>query len=209
MSAQPETRDGARSAGPDSALATALLPVLLHRINNTTQLVSGLNAFLSLEPVIDEARAADLAQAAAEADDLGWLLGVLAGGMGADLLLSRVERRGLEPVLRLVRDGLRREGKDLELPRTMPDLLPEGGWHACWTLAEIAWAAGSSSEATPTLTLELTPATWLLRGDGGAGEALRECVERLREQASPLVYESAGPTWTVSLPRAWLGETHG
>ena len=80
-------------------MAAALLPVLLHRIRNTTQLLSNLNALLALEPdggpALPEGRADDLAAAAGEADELGWLLGVLAGGLGADLLLRRCARRSL------------------------------------------------------------------------------------------------------------------
>ena len=93
-------------------LGRALLPVVLHKLNNATQLLTGLNALLALEggEVTLEARGDDLAAVSRTVDELGWLVAVVASGSGADLLLERREPRGLEIVSRYVAKAARRAG---------------------------------------------------------------------------------------------------
>ena len=196
------------SAAPDLAFAGALLPVLLHRIRNTTQLVTGVNAVLAYEEPggpLPEARAGDLAQAAREADELGWLLGVLSGGLGADLCGGRGEPRGLALTLELVREALRRTGGSLGLPSpAAPELAPGAPAAAlCLTVAELCWSAGRGS-AGPELGFERTPEGWDVWLRGGACEAGPGPAGRLAEARLELQSEADGAGWRLRLPAAWL-----
>jgi hypothetical protein len=142
-------------------LARALLPVLLHELNNHTQYLATLH---SLEADGDPLPGGGegLLRTAREIEELGWLLGLCAGGAGADLLRERSERAGLSPLVRFVRKALRREQRDLEdAARALPELPPRLGWRGAWTVGELLHA---SARALP----ERVPLVWNLsaRGDG-------------------------------------------
>lgn len=122
------------------AFARAALPVLMHRINNATQVLAGLNALLALrgtEPLAD-ARSADLAGIATTYAESGWLLAVLGSALGAESLLERRENTGLAATIGLVTELARRNGRVLECCGTPPEL--NAGHGAGW---EAAWAVGS------------------------------------------------------------------
>jgi hypothetical protein len=126
----PHTRD---------PLAAALLPVLMHRLNNATQVLQALNAMLATDERqrVLETRCSDLASAGDAIDEVGWLLAVLASACGADLLLARRERDGLAGVLTAVRDALRRERRELARgPLALPALAPDAaqGWRVPWAI---------------------------------------------------------------------------
>jgi hypothetical protein len=133
-------------------LAAALLPVVLHRMNNVSQ---GLMLAQSLfagptERAPDPSRL--LASHGAEIDELGWLVAVIASAAGADLVLERREPRGLELLARSVREALRREGRDFDphVLASVPKLDPSigGGWELAWSL--VAWIhAAARSHARP------------------------------------------------------------
>lgn len=99
--------DQRRAAG--ERLVVALLPALLHRVRNTTQLLVGLRALIESDPNDVPARCSDdLAFAAQESAEHGWLMGLAAHALGADLLRARGERDGLEPLFTLMRESLQR-----------------------------------------------------------------------------------------------------
>jgi hypothetical protein len=115
-------------------LTSALLPVLLHRLNNATQILHGWNALLAVSRSADERAGADLAFASQVVDETGWVLAVLASASGADLLLARRERRGLAPLLEVVRDALRRSDRELATcDSPPPSLAPTWEWR--WSRA--------------------------------------------------------------------------
>lgn len=153
-------RPGTTSSGTDratSALARALLPVLLHELNNHTQYLAALGALQGPEPSLPD-RGAGLARTADEVEELGWLLGLCAFGHGTDLLRDRSERDGLGPLVRFVRKALRRAGRDLErADRALPALSPRVG-------AEGAWRAGELLHACALARTE--PLAWELDADG-------------------------------------------
>src|SRR5688572_8493459 len=141
-----------RAAG--ERLAAGLLPVLLHRIQNNTQLLVAVRSVLDVAPEsLTERSGADLSEAGEDAHEQGWLLGVLAGALGADLLLAREEPRGLEPMLRLLREGLRREGRDLAWRAgEVPSLAVRGELRSgklCATFAALAWEAACAVDGAP------------------------------------------------------------
>ncbi len=150
--------DGASEAR-DVGLAQALLPVLLHDLNNHTQYLTALSALVAHGDALPNGGEA-LAQTAREIEELGWILGLCAGGFGGDLLHERTERRGLVPLVVLVRKALRREGRDIErADRDLPDLPTKLGWRGAWRVGELLFACGRTSTG---------PLAWDLRADGDA-----------------------------------------
>jgi hypothetical protein len=188
-------------------LAAALLPVLLHRVQNTTQLLIGVRTLLELAPgELPPARADDLVAAGDAAQEQGWLLGVLGASLGADLLLGRHEPRGLEAMLRLVRDAARRNGRDLAWTPT-PRLRARGGGgpteaQLCTAIAALAWTALEELERGGSLALEFEvgSASARLRGSAGAGEALDAALAELAGTLASSALERDGPRWSVALP---------
>jgi len=188
-----------------ASLPAALLPVLLHRIHNTTQLLAGVNSLFAMGEVeACASRSGDLAHAAREAEELGWLLGVLACGMGADLLLARRDTFAVAPIVRLVRDGLRREGRDLGSPReTSPEIAPRASWQQCWSIAALLWAAGASLPPGGKLPFELAAIDggWELCAEVGNGPALSAAAREALELVPGARFAANGEAWRIALPR--------
>jgi hypothetical protein len=91
-------------------------------------------------------------------EQAGWLMGLLAHGLGVELLGERRERRGLEPLLELARASLRAQGRELAPVTTaLPDVgrAVDGGPAACWTVVRLLWHAARESAAP--LRWSLTP----------------------------------------------------
>ena len=68
------------ASAPADELARALLPALLHRLNNVTQVLAGVNSLVRVSgssTVLLE-RADDLRHAGGALEQLGWLVGALA-----------------------------------------------------------------------------------------------------------------------------------
>ena len=209
----PTRASTAQANGDADELSVALLPVLLHRVSNVTQLLASLRAIAELEdgPGLLAANAEHVAEAADKAASIGWLLGVLAGGSGTDVLLARRERGGLRPFLELVAEGLRRRGRDLEAKAELPELAadgagPEGaGWQVCWTLGALLFEAALSFPEGHSLAWELAPAgsAWELRfarGRPGSAERARELAGAL----PGLELAEAGGACIVRIPGPWL-----
>lgn len=118
----------------------AALPVLLHRLNNSAQIVIGVNALLGLgaRAEVLDARAGDLAQVARDYADSGWLLGLCAAALGGVERFERRDRDGLDLVFGLCAELARRKGGTLEVVGELPRLRSDVG--AGW---ECAWAVGS------------------------------------------------------------------
>jgi hypothetical protein len=139
------------------AYARAALPVLMHRINNATQVLAGLNALLKLgaAPGLLEQRAQDLGQVARTYADSGWLIAVLGSALGAETLLERREQGGLEAVLELAVELARREQRELVIHGRPPRLRPEagGGWEAAWALG--TWLHAASALSAPKVEVRL------------------------------------------------------
>lgn len=195
---------GRRAAG--ERLAAGLLPVLLHRIQNNTQLLVALRSVIEVAPEgLTERGGEDLSAAGEDAHEQGWLLGVLAGALGADLLLSREEPRGLEPMLRLVRDGLRREGREIAWRAgEVPSLAVKGELRSarlCAAFAALAWDAARAIEGAPLeLVFEAREDLGLVRGSGGAGPELERCFAELAPALPACALRREGTAWRLELP---------
>ncbi|MCB9903997.1 MAG: hypothetical protein H6831_06290 [Planctomycetes bacterium] len=196
---------------PRDPLTRGLLPVVIHQLNNATQLLANFQALLTLGDAdeILRQRSGDIADTARSVHELGYVLAVIASASGADLLLERREARGLEWMLQTVRDGLRREGRDLAAPSTpLPDLRAAvgEGWELSWAFGALLYVAGRAvpTDARVAWRLEATEHGWRLELDGISTDDLGELwplvVERL-PGATPV--EDAGRV-ALALPADWL-----
>jgi hypothetical protein len=193
--------DPERGRDPEQDLVAALLPVLLHRIRNTTQLLTGVNALLAQDDALSPRRAEDLALAAHQAEDLGCLLGVLSGGLGAALADTRRAPGALAVTLELVRDALRRAQGELGLPAGPLPGIADAPRPAvlCWCVAGLVWHAARGARGAE-LSIDERAGAWSLRlGGARAGVELGA----LRELAGAR-YRAEAEGWTLELPAAWL-----
>ncbi len=218
----PDAADEAASehGRTEPTLAAALLPMLLHSINNTTQLLIAVGGAPSVREPDLEGCGGDLARAAASAHDHGWILGVLGCELGADLLLARRKERGLEPLVALVRTALRRRGGDLDGPAELPRLAPDvgSGWELPWGLGWLLWCSAlddpgarvrfsvqeREAPAAAAGPGRLEGPAWRVAVTGGGGARLRAAAARVvgRLPEARLDLRVDGADWW--LPAAWL-----
>ncbi len=180
-----------------------MLPVLLHRIKNTTQLLVGVDTLF--DATDGERFGADLASASNDVDDLGWWLGVLAAGLGADTLVSRVEKRGLDSLVLWARGALRRSGRDLELPRVpLPAIRLDAqrAQRLAWAFVSLLVQAGKSRGEGERLEWRLTDEgeRWRVEFDAPIGP---EALSLARELPECAIAGSAN-SFAWSFPLAWL-----
>lgn len=194
-------------------LTRALLPVVLHKLANTTQLVTGLHALLGLDggEELFAARSADLLDASRAIEGLGWVMAVLGSASGADLLMERREPGGLSILVPLVADAARRAGRPIaappgEPPRIAPSALD--GWQLPWAVGSVLWAAScdSGGDRPVPWTLERTaasgePLVWRLAVP--SGEHVRRCAATVLP-ALPGAAVGEGARWSLALPEEWF-----
>lgn len=187
------------------------MPVLLHRIRNATQLISGLNGMLAYEEAgaILEERAGDLASASQSAEETGWLLGLLASSLDTDLLMARCHARGLESFLHLVRDALRREGREIAWPADpLPSLAPRvgEGWHLAWAVGALLWWTARALPDGCALRWSLEPAAegWQLSAEGPVDDGTRSLAEDLRQSLPDADFAAGEGGWSLRIPGPWL-----
>jgi hypothetical protein len=194
------------------ALAGVMLPALLHRLNNATQILTSVNALATLtkDPRVFAERAQDLAAAAEMIDELGWSLGVLAAGSGTNLLFARRSRAGLAVFVAALRDALRRTGNELPEPSVaLPEveLHARDGWPPVWAVGAWLCAAYDGLQAR-------THSAWCLRLEGDAWRVevpalraaeLARALGHIRSRVAESRGETAtGPTAALLLPAAWF-----
>ncbi len=178
----------------DAALARLLLPALLHRLNNVTQVISGVNSLVRItgERGVIAEHAEDLDESARGLERLGWLLGLLGRQRGTDLLLARREPRGPEWLLDLAREALRRERRDLAAPD--PGSLAiateaPGAMDLAWTIT--AWLVAAAQAAPERECL-----TWGIRA---CGASVHVAAARAPAEAAALVRSLAQRVPTAGL----------
>jgi hypothetical protein len=190
-----------------------MLPVLLHRVANASQLLSGIDALLAVDPDALDRRADDLASAGEIVDEIGWLLALLASASGAHLLLDRRERAGLASLVACVRACLRREGRDLDLPAgPLPLLSPDviDGWQLPWAVGSLLYLAGCSLPPRASLrwAIGLRGETWRVECDDEPGSDLKHRLEhrmtRPLEGLPAARLSREGNLVALELPRPWL-----
>jgi hypothetical protein len=197
-------------------LTGTLLPVLIHRMNNATQLMSNLSALSRCGPGPSgkdwlEERAEDLAQTSREIDVLGYLLAVLASASGADLLLERRVPNGITLMTEAVGDALRRDGRALAggcrpAPLQAPDVAH--GWELCWAVGALLLAAGAESNADSPLEWQwLREAdAWVLVCAGAAPTSVEQLEGRINARLPESSLDMRSEGWSWRVPAAWLVE---
>ncbi len=206
----PHGNPGGPSAPPRrlDPLVALLLPTVIHRLGNATQLISGLNSMLGFGDdeslAMVASRSDDLTRAGEKATRVGYALGVLGSAQGTELLLARREPAGLEWMLDFLAEGLRREGRELR-PLVLPHLAPAAadGWQPPWAVGRVLLAASLGPDGAGRWNLELRPEGWLLTAgepDGPAWLALQEDFAR----KVPAVEVLAGPGASVVFPAGWF-----
>ncbi|MCP3920259.1 MAG: hypothetical protein GY711_32435 [bacterium] len=182
-------------------LTTTLLPVVLHKLNNATQLLVGLNTLLGMEGGEELAleRSGDLADASRTVHRLGWAMAVIASGNGSDLLLERREPEGLAILIELAVEAARRSGGSIAAPVNVPSLAPEvlDGWQIPWGVATVLLAA----------TADVDHVEWTLepeRFEVTAGAAARTAAAAVLERLPGARLESGGGALVMRLPVGWL-----
>jgi len=188
-----------------------MLPVLLHRIGNAAQLLSGLDALLAVDPAALEARAGDLAETSGQVGEIGWLLALAASAIGGNLLLERRERDGLDPLVVCVRACLRREGRDLErAPRRLPRLAPGvgEGWELPWAVGSLLYFGGRSAGERVPLRWSIEPLRedWRIACTAKPGSDADRWIARPLERLPAGRFSRAEGEMALEFPRSWLGE---
>ncbi len=199
--------DGQVEATQDP-LSKALLPVLIHELNNATQLLTSLNALLAIpggERFLTE-RAPDMTSVGEEVLDLGWLMAALATASGDDLLLARRHETGLDVMVHYVRKALRRDGRDAAEPESPLPRIANGtgsGWEAAWAVGVFLLSLGSE-QAEPLAW------TWSQTDNGWIFEAQREVTDHaglellLQSRLPELVLESGEDSARLRIPASYL-----
>ena len=204
-----------RARGLVGECAAALLPVLLQRMDATSDRLRFLNGS---EDRTDGAEAPridpspELRRAARELERQGWLMGVVAGALGVELLGERRYPQGLAALLELVGEALAPGGRRIaatEGPVPIVGTAEAGGPLAAWTLAVLLW------DAARHLPVRAAPLAWNLTqaADGRCVMSVHTCEEPEGSRATRRALASALPgaryevhdnVWTLSLPAGAL-----
>jgi hypothetical protein len=193
---------------PVDPLVRAALPVLLHGLANTTQLLTGLRSALAFEggEALFASRAGDLAGASGRIGDLGYALAVLGSASGADLLLARREPRGLAILVGIADEVVRRDGRVLAGPEELPLLAPQAqdGWQLPWAVASLLLASANdhAEGALVPWGLAAGPRGWELALP--AGTQVETGLERVLPRLRGAEAEREGERWRLALPAPWL-----
>ena len=134
------------------SVSRALLPVLIHEMNNGTQLLVGFRSLLDLPggEVLFAQKAGELAAGSSRLEDLGFALAVLSTAGGADMLMARRERRGLRILWELGTQALERSGPGSVHVQGAPPLIrPDAlaGWEVPWAGAALLLLAAEAADA--------------------------------------------------------------
>ncbi len=131
----------------------ALLPVLIHEMNNGTQLLVGFRSLLELPggEALFAQKAGELAQGSSRLEELGFALAVVSTSSGANMLLARRERRGAQILWDLTVRTLERSGEDhVHVQGGPPELAPGAlsGWEVPWAAAALLLHASEAMGAS-------------------------------------------------------------
>jgi hypothetical protein len=198
---------------PHDPLTAGLLPVVIHQLNNATQLLANFQALLSLGGAdeILRARSGDIADTAQSVHELGYVLAVIASASGADLLLERREARGLDWIFDTVRDALRRDARDLPASSTPLPALSAAvgeGWELPWAFGALLYGAGSALAAGERLQwrLALQDGAWRLEVADHSRARLGPLADALTQRLPGATVFDDATGVTLQLPGDWLLE---
>jgi len=200
-----ETNIGERAER--AAWASALMPIVLHELNNVTQYLSMLHSVTSQDPESGalESSAADLAQTASSVEDLGLLMAILSTATGTDLMLARRSERGAAVVAHATTRMIRKLGRDVSIEGIEEPVVrdPQGqGWELPWALGASWWIAAAELERGETLGVSLDSSGW--SAAVGGSDRMRAHVNAVGEVLPQVQGEVTGATWRFAVPEGWL-----
>lgn len=178
------------TATTSDAMVDALLPRVVQRLDETRRGLAN--------PETEDA-------VEAKVRDLGWVLGVLAGATGADLLRSRREQGGLETFLTFIAQEREKQGFTLRYASPPPRLTDgaTASWELPFAVGRVAWEAALG---TADVWFELGSETLETRFSlERAVPTMNELEEALAEFGSGARLASDGLVWTLSLPSDGFG----
>lgn len=201
--------------GVGDPLVARLLPVLMHRLNNATQLMSNLHAMGQYEPETDwlKSHCDDLAECSVGIEQAGYLLAVLASSSGANLLLERREERGVEIMVRAVLEAVRRDGGQIQgTPRELPNQSPQvhNGWELPWAFGSLLYQStcGPETEGVPLdWQLLREESTWVLVCSLVPDDHFESLQPLLAARLPETQLDVCTQGWSWRLPADWLCPT--
>lgn len=184
----------------------ALLPVLIHEMNNGTQLLVGFRSLLDIPggEALFAQKAGELAEGSHRLEDLGFALAVLSTSSGANMLMARRERRGIQILWDLATRTLERSGEHgVHVQGSPPELRPSAlaGWEVPWAAAALLLFASESMGID----------AWRWRWDGGrligrAGGSVRldeAALASIQERVPGSEIHVGGESLTWELAAEW------
>lgn len=196
------------TATPPDPLASALLPVLIHEMNNATQVLTSLNTLLSMpggDQYLTE-RGGDMTSVGEEVVDLGWLLAALASAAGDDMLMTRRHEHGLDVMANYVRKAIRRQGWDsAKAESPLPEISHgEGaGWEAAWALGVFLWSTASAQPGVTAWTWRREESCWIFEAEAPVRDR-GATAELLASKLSDVSLTSANDKSELRIPATWL-----
>lgn len=192
--------------------ARAVLPALLHDVNNTTQRLVAVRAVLDLGVASLAGEAGeDLGWAATRSHEHGWLLGVIGAALGVDVAGERHAPGGLRAVLKLAAAGLAREERVCGFDANEVPLLArtQGAPSAsalCVALGALVHEAGRQAAprgAPLEILMQRSRDEWELRGSSGASAAEQAYAE-LQSSLPATRWTADGDAWVLHMPASWF-----
>lgn len=189
-------------------LVAQLLPVVVHEVNNATQLLVGLKAMLEIPggDALFAARVDDLASTSTRMGDLGLAMAILATAAGADMLMARREPRSIQILWDLAIKAVQRQsGSEVQVDGTPPLTTPGAldGWQVPWAAASLPVIA-AASERGGVWSWEWRPDGALVGRSSPTATLDTVRVDALSTRAPGLRVE-AGPGIIEWIPRPeWL-----
>lgn len=208
------TQQSRETQAPQDELGAHLLPALIHRANNSTQLLSNL-AVLARTGAgpgglswLDQ-RASDLQEASRNVDQVGYLLAVLASASGSNLLLERRAARGLGWMIAAVGEALARAGRRVA-PHSQPT--PEQaadvarGWELPWAAGALLLRSGLSCDEGTALEWQWLeePTHWILVCACATPGTVSDLAPRISTLLPEAALDICPRGWSWRLPAAWL-----
>jgi hypothetical protein len=184
--------------------------VLLHDLANTTQYLSTLSSLMSDGPALNAGLLGGLSETTSEVDELGFVLGLVAHAAGADVLLERARRDGLDALLVFVKRALRSEKRDLRLDDATRSRVridtPDRGRDATWAAGRFVFAAGRSLPAGTTLEFEIDGTRDLARLVCRVARSaeLERCAREIEAQLPHFSFAFDNDTSTLVFPPGTL-----
>ena len=170
-------------------LETRLLPLLTERMGRLTTSIARIRSQ-------GAATATGLDELTEEIDQLGWALGVICAGAGADVLMERSRSDGLGILFGLVAE-LRGAAPSLD---DLPRLTPSCPWDFPLVVASLLWWG---SDRGALLGVKQVGETWHITGSWGL-DAVFFPLGAAEDWGQVRLILRSENTWHLEVPKTWM-----